>query len=211
MAVTTTYINGDITKLKAVLESLDFFSSVTYDNENSPTSVTVKDADSNTLAVFSTYGVTAYASASVSRETSWAGYVMAYAYSCPNGVIIKYTHYQGYYAYIMVTKTSTGAVAFVASTSNTSYITAMRTFTCVAWGDNDQLNTVSNVSNFSNQQTILVPFPTNSASNHTVDAFFTMFGPYSSMDYLEFTIGSQRYFTTGCWVMRDMRDSSEEA
>lgn len=208
MAVTTTYINGDITKLKTVLESLDFFDSVAYDDDTTPTTVTVKDADNNTLAVFSTYGITAYASASAYKETSWAAYVMAYAYSCPNGVIIKLTHYQGYYAYIMVTKTNAGTIAFVASASNTSFITAMKTFTCVAWGDNDQLDTVSNVSNFSHQQTILVPFPTNSAANHTVNAFYAQYAPFYSMGYLEFTLGGQNYFTTGFWVIRD--DSEEE-
>lgn len=203
MAVTTTYINGDITKLKNVLESLNFFDSVTYDDNSNPTTVTVKDSNNHTLAVFSTYGVTAYASASVSKETSWAGYIMSYAYSCPNGVIIKLTHYQGYYAYIMVTKASNGAVAFVASTSNMDFITAQKTFTCVAWGDGDQLDTISNVSTFSNQQTILVTFPTNSASNNTPNAFFTMFGSYYTMQYLKFTLGVQNYFTVGCWVIRD--------
>ena len=202
MAVTT-YLNGDITKLKDILESLHFFGSVTYDDDTTPTSITVKDSDNNTLAVFSTYGITAYASASVSKETSWAGYVMTYAYSCPNGVIINYTHYQGYYAYVMVTKASNGAVAFVASSSSNNFINAQKTFTCVAWGDTEPLDTFSNISNFQSRQTILVPFPTNSASNHTTNAFFTMFGPYYAIAYMEFTLDGQKYFTTGCWAIRD--------
>ena len=203
MAVTTTYINGDLTKLKTVLESLDFFSSVALDNDSNPTTVTVKDADNNTLAVFSSDGITAYASASAYKVTSWSSYVMAYAYSCPNGVIIKLTHYQGYHAYIMVTKTNNDTVAFVASASSTSFITAQKTYTCVAWGDVEPLDTISNVSSYSHEQTLLIPFLTNSADSFTVDAFFTMFGSYYSMEYLDFILNSKKYFTVGCWAMRD--------
>jgi hypothetical protein len=53
------------------------------------------------------------------------------------------------------------------------------------------------------KQTGLMVFPTNSAANHSVNAFFM---PYSTMyneTEREFVLNGESYFTNGYWAIRD--------
>jgi hypothetical protein len=53
------------------------------------------------------------------------------------------------------------------------------------------------------KQTGLMVFPTNSAANHSVNAFFM---PYSTMyneTEREFVLNGNNYFTNGYWAIRD--------
>ena len=219
MAVTTTYINGDIAKVKAVLESLDFFDSVTYDDDTTPTSITLKDASSNTLAVLTvstTTVITAYLSAGVPQSATYStgSTQINYAYSCPNGVIFSGgspASANNNIFSILIAKTNKDTVAFVFSKavySSSTWTGCFKNIYCIAWGDSEPVSSYDSMFMLKHPQTEIVPFLTNSPDAHTTAAFYIMYGTYydSAPILQNFTLVGQTYFTTGYWAIRDSEE-----
>ena len=192
--ITKTYINGDLTALKTVLESTELFDSVTLDDDNTPTAITCKDAAENTLGVIKNTEITVYASENDSVTRSYGSNFNAiYAYSYKDNVIIKYSAGSSY-AYVMISNTNKNTVAFAFSYSAAAESVCMSQSYCIAWGDSAPLAYVNYSMKASTMQTGLMVLPTNSADTHTVNAFFMPYGDYSSNER-EFTMNEKTYFT----------------
>lgn len=213
MAITKTYIGGDLSILKTVLEDSGLFDSVSISEDV----ITCKDADNNTLfkfeAITNGHKVTAYASASVSKYASYTSNVGGAnpsprnAYSCTNGVMIEYftdTTTRNN-ACIVITKTNNDEIAIVFSESLTTGSSAFTSLYAVAWGDTAPISAYTTAANAQNQ-TMLVPFSTNAnegLQSYTPNAGFMISGQLYSLGYGKATIGSDKYITNGYWAIKD--------
>ncbi len=138
MAITREMINGDLAVLKTALQSTGLFDSVTLDNDSTPTLLTCKDADNNTLFAVShdsNWLLTAYKDGSNSITLGPGSDTVQrplyfYKVGTDSAVIeFAYSHL------LAISKTNTGGVGFVFP-SATSVSTATKGEIKVAcWGD----------------------------------------------------------------------------
>lgn len=183
MAITRTDINGDITALKAALETLvpDFFASVEYDDATTPTGVICKDADGNTIfkagkASSSNYfSYAAYKNAETAQETSASGASPKYMYKVGgNGAVLETTGP----SFVIIAKTNIGTTGFALPDTMTvvSSIKKAANYHTACWGDDPALTdglvfgTASDATANNGNHTLFVPIP--------------MHGTYSEQIYL---------------------------
>lgn len=176
MAITRTDINGSITALKAALETLvpDFFATVEFDNEESPTTVICKDVGGNTLftaqyTAGSSGTYTAYkkAATSISGSSTSQNARPLYFYrvgdsnaaiQCPNK------------DFIVISKTNTSGVGFVIPAvfvASQSGHFVKQNVAC--WGDDPALDSLLTITGSSGDTMI---------GNHTLFVQIPMHGTY---------------------------------
>ena len=176
MAIIRSDINASVAALKTALESLGFFASVTLDSESTPTTVTCKDADNNTLLTYSLTGSGSgttslwrvYKDASTNVNTSQGG---TSAGNRPkkfykvgsNGAVIE--TYDGYL--YTIGKTNTEAIGVAMQDSATTALVA-------CWGDDASMTTKLTICASSNPM----------AGNHVLFVPIPMHGSYNTATYL---------------------------
>ena len=189
------------------------FGSVT---ESSGT-ITCKDSSNNTLLTLvksgggTSFTVTAYASASLSNATTWSygtsssQVVLTYAYSCANGVMIRFDGSQ-YAATVLIAKANTTGKLIIAypSSLNTP-ANVYKTFYSVSWGDVAPLSTFSISTNSRNQDAVF-PFVSccdTGAQSYTPDAGAILSGQYYGMGFGKIILDDNVWLTNGYWCIRD--------
>lgn len=178
MAITRFEINGDLIELKSALESTGLFDTVDIDSSISPTLITCKDGDNNTLF---TVGVTSNAwtfsvykdeTTVVSTQGTTSATAAVYFYNVgSDSAVIQIPNS----LLIIISKTNTGAIGFVIPSAISS--TANKGEVKVAcWGDDTALSTnlAFTSSTSSNVMT----------GNHCQFVEIPMHGTYSANIYL---------------------------
>lgn len=189
MAITRTDINGDITALKAALETLvpDFFASIEYDDAENPTAVICKDADGNTIFDYyisgsNNFGMKAYKNAETyvgGAQTTGTTWKPLYFYKVgSNGAAIQLPNN----LIVIIAKTNTGKTGFALYPQ--LFSTAAQTLPVVAsacWGDDPALsNWVLICGSGSGTSATSTP----SIGNHTLFVPVPMHGTYAEQIYL---------------------------
>ena len=180
--ITRTDINGDITALKAALETLvpDFFASVEYDDAESPTTVICKDSDGNTIftAAYTAGGSATYtayknATTSVACSSTHATARPLYFYKVGNNsAAIQCPNYH----FVWISKTNTAVVGFVIpdtfATGNTNHY-AKNNVAC--WGDDPALDSPLTITGGTSSEM---------EGNHTQFVQIPLHGTYNENIYL---------------------------
>lgn len=222
MAITSTYINNDMTVLTTFLQQMvpEYFASVAYSEASN--AITIKDADDNIIFVIRYlsypigYELTAYCKNGGSFTSTCATSTSAKvgniqrAYLCNNGALIGITHGGGAaYGAILIAKTNNNETAFVftyATSGNWGNLTSFSKSACaVAFSDDEPIPSFSFYSN-NRSQTLLVPFFTNpeiGKVSWTPNAGFLEAGQYYSMGYGTLTLDGVNYLTNGYWAIKD--------
>lgn len=208
MAITKTYINGNFSVFGSFLESSGLFDSVVVSGDT----ITCKDADENTLLIFSnasqTMRITAYANASASKYveynygTSSTQVTIEYGYACTNGVMLKFGG-MNYNACAMITKTNNGEIVTVMS--NSEITNPYTVVWCVAWGDVAPFANFTFTANERNQ-TVVAPFATCADVgdvSYTDKAGYMPFGQYYNSGYGTLNIDGVEWLTNGYWAIKD--------
>lgn len=179
MAITRSEINGDLIELKSALESTGIFDTVDIDSSISPTLITCKDVDNNTLFTVETtssawtFSVYKDETTVVSTQgiTSAAAAVYFYNVGSDSAVIQLPNN-----LLIIISKTNTNAIGFVipvviSSSANKGEVKV------ACWGDDTALsaNLVFTSSAVSNDVMI---------GNHCQFVEIPMHGTYSANIYL---------------------------
>ena len=138
---------------------------------------------------------------------------------CDNGVIINTTYYNSdgsggtYDAYILFAKTNNGKVACIGKFCNNGKTTPTSEIYHVAFGDNSTIDTTTNFTPESGQQTIMTTFATNAditQVSYTPKAFYMpMHSAYNS-GIGKFLCGGKVYITNGYWCI-DTETYEEDA
>lgn len=211
-----TYINGNADTLKSAIEYTELFDTVTVDNTGATPVIKCYDAEENLLfeiCAKSTSGypmIKAYLSSSeyiegkLSRDCTYA-----YAYK---GAVIMAFYYGGYYYNVLLCKCSNDGVCAVFSyDSESTSLQSLCSFYCVAWGDTSPVTPLPgagysySVDN-NQKQTGLMVFPTNSAANHSTNAFFMVYSTMYNETEREFVLNGNNYFTNGYWAIKDIAE-----
>lgn len=182
MAITRTDINGDIAALKAALETLvpDFFATVEFDNDTSPTTVICKDADGNTTFTVSgvsgstTYAAYKNATTSASASSTDSNSSPLYFYKVgSNGAVIQCKR-SG--TLIIIGKTNTGVTGFALPNAlGSNLIANLASATIACWGDDPALTGTIRIAEASGAQL---------NGNHTLFVPIPMHGTYAENIYL---------------------------
>ena len=182
MSITRTDINGDITALKAALETLvpDFFASVELDDDTTPTTAICKDASGNTIFTVSSISsgnvaYTAYKDAttnvrgSATQQNARPLYFYkvgnnSAAIQCPN------------HHFVLISKTNTAGVGFVipdsfSTGSGTHYV--RNNVAC--WGDDPALDSPLTITGGTSSEM---------EGNHTQFVQIPLHGTYNENIYL---------------------------
>lgn len=214
MAITRTEIDGDLTALKTALESLGFFASVTLDNESTPTTVTCKDSDNNTLLVYSNAvsGGTTTSTWSVYKNSSThADYAAGgtnpinrpknFFKVGSNGAVIQ--TFNGSYM-ILIGKTNTEGIGVAMQSS-------MATAIVGCWGDDadmtTQLTACASSSPMAGNHVLFVPIPMHGSYNtptYMTKAFFLPMAQNNMRGIMQEVSGDAGvYLTNGYFAMID--------
>lgn len=182
MAITRTDINGDIALLKAALEALvpDFFATVEYDDDTTPTAINCNDTDGNTIFHASTSGTawayTAYKNATTGvsiTSTSNKSRPMYFYTVGSNGAAIQTASN----TMLIIAKTNTGVTGFALPNSTDSTdITNNYALKSACFGDDP---TFTGVIAITTTQTNI-----GSTGNHTLFVPIPLHGTYAENIYL---------------------------
>lgn len=178
MAITRFEINGDLIELKSALESTGLFETVDIDSSISPTLVTCKDGDNNTLFTVGTTSTAWTFTAYKDNETtvtftgtiSTAAPVYLYTVGSDSAAIQIPNN-----LFIIISKTNTGDVGFVVPAGSGSNINKGEV-KVACWGDDTALSTSLT---FTTATTINVMI-----GNHCQFVEIPMHGTYSANIYL---------------------------
>ena len=178
MAITRTDIRGSLAALKSALESTGFFNSVTVDSESTPTLVTCKDTDNNTLftvgVASSAWTFTVYkdneTTVIFSGTVSTAEPVYLYTVGSDSAVIQVPNN-----LFIIISKTNTGGIGFVAPAGYGGNINKGEV-KVACWGDDTALST-NLIFTTSTTTNVMI-------GNHCQFVEIPMHGTYSANIYL---------------------------
>lgn len=183
MAITRTDINGDITALKAALETLvpDFFASVEFDDATTPTAINCKDADSNTVFTVTknsngfSYNVFKDASTSISATSTDLYSQPLYFYKVgDNGAAIQCRRNS---TLIVIAKANTGATGFALPNGFSSSLASnLTTSPTGCWGDDPVLTTSLTITTSTSGSQM--------TGNHTMFVQIPLHGTYEQSIYL---------------------------
>ena len=178
MAIVRTEINGNFTALKTALQSTGLFDSVTLDNDSTPTLLTCKDADNNTLFTIgyssSNWTLTAYKDASNSITLGPATVqtpLYFYKVGTDSAAIeFAYSHM------LIIGKTNTGKVGFVFPAATATQAASKSEIKVACWGDDPTFTSTIIFANatLSNAAT----------GNHSLFVPVPMHGTYNTVVYL---------------------------
>lgn len=229
---TYTYINGDLSKLKTVLENSGYFDSVETGNVDVQSSTTsglrcgiggenvfqigignVIYAQVGHSSVWSLVvkgdGVTASYTGiftSGADNTTRGNYKPIEAYLANNGLIIVCVAGR-----ILITKNQRGETVVVCgfgyqTTSVNTANDVMKNIVAVASTDTLSIKSAgANVATFG--QTLLIPICTNSyGASYTDKAYWLAYKQYSEIGYIQYN--GKRYFTDGFFAIEDEEESS---
>lgn len=178
MAITRSEINGDLIELKSALESTGLFDTVDIDSSISPTLITCKDGDNNTLFTVETtsnaWTFSAYkdGTTAVSTQGTTSATAAVYFYNVgSDSAVIQLPNN----LLIIISKTNTNDIGFaipaaISSTANKGEVKV------ACWGDDTALSTT-------------LMFTTSAATNamignHCQFVEIPMHGTYSANIYL---------------------------
>ena len=182
MSIHRNDISGDISALKSALETLvpDFFATVEYDDDTTPTAITCKDADGNAIFKASKSGsnwtYTAYkdATTGVSVASSSNKSIPMYFYTVgSNGATIQTASN----TMLIVAKTNTGATGFsLPNSTDSTDITNNYALKSACFGDDPAFTGLIAIT----------PAQSNIAStgNHTLFVPIPLHGTYAENIYL---------------------------
>lgn len=203
MAISKTYLGGDLSSVSSFLDSTDLFSSVEFANGT----ITCKNNDDTTVLTITkpdnyTFTFTVSLTGSHTWEKTYESHGLNYGYKCANGafLVLNYLSQENKYS-VMITKNNDGKVSFVFpdSYSNRTYVC------CLTYSDTFPV-TYYTVAQSVAEQTVLSPFITNApagATSYTPGAFYIPFGEYVGRGYAKFTMNGKMYMTDGYWAVRD--------
>lgn len=203
MAISKTYLGGDLSSVSSFLDSTDLFSSVEFANGT----ITCKNNDDTTVLTITkpddyTWTFTVSLAGSHTWEKTYSSHGLNYGYKCGNGVflVLNYSSQDNKYS-IIITKNNNSNVSFVFPDSfdyrNKVY--------CLTYTDAYPV-TYYNVACSVAGQTVLSPFITNAGDNESSYmpyAFYIPFGEYVGRGYAKFTMNGKMYMTDGYWAVRD--------
>lgn len=176
MAITREEINGSLAALKTALQASGLFGSVTLDSDSTPTLLTCKDADDNTLFTAGVSGTswtfTVYkneaTTVSMQGTATTASPVYCYKVGADSAVIQIPNS-----MFIIISKTNTGGVGFALPTG-TGSSTNKGSLKVACWGDEATLTTDLTFTSSSNAM----------VGNHTQFVEIPMHGTYERNVYL---------------------------
>lgn len=203
MAISKTYLGGDLSSVSSFLDSTDLFNSVEFANGT----ITCKNNDDTIVLTITkpddyTWTFTVSLVGSHTWEKTYESHGLNYGYKCANGafLVLNYLSEGNMYS-VMITKNNDGKVSFVFpdSYSNRSYVCSL------TYSDSLPI-TYYTVAQSVAEQTVLSPFITNApagTTSYTPDAFYIPFGEYVGRGYAKFTMNGKMYITDGYWAVRD--------
>lgn len=178
MAITREEISGSLAALKTALQASGLFGSVTLDSDSTPTLLTCKDTDNNTLFTVAsgsswTYTVYKDESTTVSLQgtTSTASPVYCYKVGSASAVIQIPNS-----MFIIISKLNTGGVGFALPT-NTGTSANKGSLRVACWGDEATLTTDLTFTASGSSSNPMV-------GNHTQFVEIPMHGTYEQNVYL---------------------------
>ena len=219
-------VSSGLPALKDALSAMGLFSSVTLDNESTPTTVTCKDSNDNTLFTVATSGssmgyyYTAYKNAdtsiSLGSGTTGSNFIYAYKIGTNGGaILIGSSDTAASTDLMLIGRTNYGAVAFCFPSSVGSHNFGVRKVAC--WGDDlllsDNLNfTGSSADGYPmiGNQCLFVPIPMHGLYNRPLymkNAYFLPMVQAGMRGTLQtITDGDDTYFTNGFVAMLDSEE-----
>lgn len=220
MAITRYEINGDLILLKLALESLGFFASITLDDDTTPTLVTCKDSDNNTLFTVgksgSSYTYTMYKNSetNVNVTSSSVNYTNPkYLYKIGDaGAMIEMV--SGGITF-WIAKTNLDGIGFCHQSTWTS-ASSSGNVQVACWGDDPDLSTTlyfaQNNSAMIGNQCLFVPVPLHGTYTHPMWMKNTYFLPMAQAGMRgviqQIEDGDDTYLTNGYIAIRDTGEAA---
>ena len=195
MAITRTDINGDFAALKAALETLvpDFFATVIFDDDTTPTTIHCKDADDNTIFEIekntsaNAWQCRVYKGSEEYQEqlmTQSSGGAAMFQYMYKVGNSGAFLTYKGgdTYGPVIIAKTNTGKTGFAMPQAlSSSAYTKVTTYIVGCWGDDTSQNSTLVIANTQNMTAPNTPM----TGNHTLFVPIPLHGSYSEQLYMQ--------------------------
>lgn len=195
MAITRTYINGDMTVLQTAIQSLGFFASVTL----SDNTITCKDENENTVFTIGSSAASIYADATHSITTSFNTITNAYVTS--KGIFINNNSDKP----VIIAKTNNNKIGGAIRTGSELW-----TYSVCAWDDalplTQTFNFMENSDDVSPQQTIFCPVPTHNQFGETSifdGVFATPWNEYRYMGVFTDKTSGKQYVSNGYIVLME--------
>lgn len=206
MAITKTYLGGDLAELQSFLAGIGIFKSVTV-SDNLLTCTDDNDITVLTISKDATYTwtFTVFLSGEHTYEKQYSSHGLNYGYKCTHGamLVLNYNSQQNQYS-VLITKNQQGEPVFVIPDA---YSTRNKVC-CLSYYDMYPVSTYT-LSPSTAGQTVLSPFITNADAgnvSYTPDAFYMPFGEYVGRGYAKFVMNGKMYLTDGYWVLLDGGD-----